>query len=330
MQKHLVSILFATLIGLGAGCSRAPEATPPPTPTAMPETVLVKEDTSLPTPTPMAELPTVTSTPAQAVAPSPLEPPTPQALAMPDAASMPPFPSPYKADGTPITGTPVASNPLVICEPQGDVFACYDELLDMQFSYPAFMGPVEHTMLRQGGQGGFGYEYMFVDWENYAGGRSRDFAEGRGPRYTDQEGFNGRSAADICAEWVAAGCVELGPGAVLILMLPQADWLCSDAMMFTPVPHAILALDLPQHPLINGFGFSFSLLSKEAATTFQEQWYSGDNQCTPENKAALGSEMAQLNSNLQAGSAAQEIQSRYDAMIRIAESIQSPYFTAAP
>lgn len=328
MQKHLVSILFAALIGLSAGCSRAPEEAPSPSPTTAAEIVLVKEDAALSTP--MAELPTVTPTPAQEVAPSPLEPPTPPVAAMPQAATMPPFPSPYKADGTPITGTPVPATPLVICEPQEESFACYDELLDMTFSYPDFMGPIDHTMLRQGGQGGFGYEYMFVDWENYAGGRSRDFAEGRGPRYTDQEGFNGRSAADICAEWVAAGCVELGPGAVLIIMLPQADWLCSDAMMFTPVPHIILALDLPQHPLINGFGFSFSLLSKEGATAFQEEWYSGDKQCAPETKTALGTAMAQLSSDLQAGSATPEIQTRYDAMIRIAESIQSPYFTPAP
>jgi hypothetical protein len=214
--------------------------------------------------------------------------------------------------------------------PQEEVIACYDELLDMSFSYPTFMGQILYTMLRQGGYSGYGYEYIFDESESYAGGRSSDFSEGRGPRYTDQGGFGGQDVANLCAGWVASICQELGPAALLIVMLPQAEWLCSDAMMFAPIPHGILVLDLPQHPLIHGFSFSFELMSAEAKVAFQDEWYMHDKSCEPETKAELSAAMEQLRQDLQAGTAAAEIQQRYNAMIQIAESIQSPFIATNP
>jgi hypothetical protein len=200
----------------------------------------------------------------------------------------------------------------------------------MNFSYPAFMGQLLYTMLRKGGYAGYAYEYAFEDSESDAGGRSSDFSEGRGPMFTDHGGFGGRAAADICAGWVAAMCQELGPGALLIVILPQAEWLCSDAMMFMDIPRGILVLDLPQHPLINGFSFSFPILSAEAEATFRDTWYSDEKVCDPETKVELGAYVEQLRQDLEAGTAATEIQQRYDAMIQIAETIQSPFVATNP
>lgn len=239
------------------------------------------------------------------------------------------YPVRYTRDGIPVEGTPIPAAPQVNCLPQGEVVTCNDELLEMTFSYPAFMGNVLFTFLRQGGYSGYVYAYAFEDYEVDVAGRSRDFSEGRGPMYTDEKGFNGRSPEEICAGWRAAMCQELGPGALLMVLLPQAEWLCSDAMLFHPIPRGILVLDLPQHPLINGFSFSFELMSAEAKAAFRDEWYN-DEQCEPETEVELRTAMEQLQQDLQAGTAAAEIQQRYDAMIQIAESIQSPFIAANP
>jgi hypothetical protein len=249
-------------------------------------------------------------------------------LAIAEPTSLP-YPDRYTTDGTLISVTPVPAAPQLACMPQGEVIACNDELLDMIFSYPAFMGPILYTMLRKGGYSGYGYEYIFKERESYAGGRSSDFSIGRGPSYTDQGGFGGQDVANLCAGWVAAICQELGSSALLIVMLPQAEWLCSDAM-FVPIPRGILVLDLPQHPLIHGFSFSFELMSAEAAEAFREEWYMHGRDCKPETKAELGAAMEQLRQDLQVETAVAEIQQRYDAMIQIAESIQSPFIATNP
>jgi hypothetical protein len=318
LLRHIVNyLLLVFTIGLVVGWLQPTIPTPTPTPVVVP----AAPSSILPTPVQVAQHPTDAPTSAPPIAPSPLQ--TPEAI-------MPPFPSSYTSEGVPITGTPIPATPLVICTPQVELVDCYDELLDMSFSYPAFMGPVGHTMLRQGGYSGYGYEYTFEERESYAGGRSRDFSEGRGPRYTDQSGFNGQPAAASCPTWPGMTCSELSQSALLVVMLPQAEWLCSDAMMFTPIPRAILVLDLPEHPLINGFSFSFELMSAEATEAFREEWYMHGKDCEPETKAELSAAMEQLRQDLQAGTAAAEIQQRYDAMIQIAESVQSPFVAVSP
>lgn len=317
MRRILNYLLLAFTTGLIVGCNQPTRPTPTPTP----EVVLVAPKSVLPTPVQVAQPPTAAPTSAPVIAPSPLQ--TPEAVTLP-------FPSSYTSEDVPITGTPIPATPLVICTPRAELVDCYDELLDMSFSYPAFMGPVNHTMLRRGGYSGYAYEYMFEERESVAGGRSRDFGAGRGPMYTDQSGFNGQPAAASCPTWPGMSCRELSQSALLIVMLPHAEWLCSDAMMFTPIPRAILVLDLPEHPLINGFSFSFALLSTEAEAAFQEEWYSDGKNCAPETKVELGREMEQLQLDLQAGNAEAEIQMRYDAMIHLAESVRSPFVAVTP
>jgi len=252
-------------------------------------------------------------------------------------STLPPHPERYNSDdGSIIAVTPIPAAPQLTCNPQVRVIECYDDLLDMDFSYPAFMGQILYTSLRHMPSGyddqpkpaGYSYEYIFQDGENDAGGRSRDFIARRGPMYTDQSGIRWQDTTSQCEKWVAAICQELGPSALMIVMLPQAEWLCMEAMMFSPIPRGILVLDLPEHPLINGFSFSFELLSAEAKAEFQDQWY-GDRECAPETKEALGAAMEQLRQDLPAGTADPAIQKRYDAMIQIVESIQSPFIATS-
>jgi hypothetical protein len=300
LRRFLDCLLFAVFSIIVVGCNPSFEQPNPPVANALENTSVPRTSTqAIPTATIQQSalspigLPTVTSAPLVIAEPTSL-----------------PYPPRYTTDGTLISVTPVPAAPQLTCTPQGEVIACNDELLDMTFSYPAFMGPLLYTILQEGGYSGYAYEYIYKERESYAGGRSSDYSIGRGPRYTDQGGFGGQDVGNLCAAWVAAICQELGSSALLIVMLPQAERLCSDAMMFQPVPRGILVLDLPQHPLIHGFSFSFELMSAEAAEAFQEEWYMHGRACKPETKAELGAAMNQLQLDLQAGNAATEIQQR--------------------
>jgi hypothetical protein len=320
LRTAIFCLLTVLAITIG-GCSDSQEPTAP--------TTAVIENTSplaasvLPAPAPAAQQPS-----------SQVSPPIPA----PTAASVQvvvvqptslPEPIHFKPDGTvEILVTPVPATPLLTCMPQGDVVACQDELLDMTFRYPAFLGQILATRLRRGGYSGIFYEYEFENRANGAGGRSSDFGEGREGMYTDQVGFGGRTAADICTPWHAELCRELGPGAIMMVLLPRAEWLCAEMPLVPDTPRGILALDLPKHPLINGFAFSFPLLSPDAEAAFRDRWYSDGKACDPETKVELSAYVEQLRQDLESGQIAPELQQRYDAMIQLAASVQSPFFAA--
>ena len=311
---RLLPVCSATLLVLLlAGCAPGAQAMSRPTPT------------STPVFSPLAP-PSVAPAAAEATG-TPIPPPTPTSPAA--ALTALPYPQHFSLGGATATVTPVPAAPQVVCTDAGDTIACYDELLALEFRYPAFLGPLRYSSLRQGGYSGYAYEYEFADPEVDAGGRSSDHSEGRGLMYTDQWGFGARTAAEICAQWEAAFCVEPRPGAVLIGMLPKAERLCTDAMPYPDIPRGILALDLPLHPLLQGFAFSFPLLNAADAAEFRDDWYSDEIKCTPENKAALAAYVEQLARDLPAGAGPVEMQARYDALVALAASVQGKYFGAS-
>jgi hypothetical protein len=265
----------------------------------------------------------------QFVALSPILVPTATPVAVVVPTPTLPYPTLYDFNGAlRIEATPIPAAAQVVCVPQEEFIKCYDELLDMSFSYPAFIGQLRYTWLRKGHQAGYAYEYVFEESKSRAGGRSRDFAEGREAWLTDQMGFDGRGAAEICAAWLenglAAMCQVFGPGVLLMILLPQAEGICSNPM-FTEIPRGLLILDLPQHPLINGFAFTFELMPVEAAEDFRGEWYVDDKHCDPQTNVELGIYSDRLRQALESGSADTEIQQRYDAMIQVAMSIESPF-----
>ncbi len=270
---------------------------------------------------PPATVPTVT---VPTAAPSPPE------LSTVTQSPAIPAPTVTSADNLPAgDSTPIPEHPEVECTLQDDVIACYDTLLAMTFSYPAFMGEIQETVLRAGGYAGFSYEYM-LNGEGAMGGRSRDFSEGRGRMFTDQMGFDGRAATEICPDWQAATCVEINPSVVVMVMYPESRAFCTDSMFNASPPHAIVAVDLPGHPLIHGFGFAVSLASPAWSAAYYAEWRSDDRMCDPAVKADFDARMEQLRLDLEAGTAEADIQARYDAMLRLAASVQSPFMDAAP
>ena len=97
--------------------------------------------------------------------------------------------------------------------------------------------------------------------------------------------------------------------------------------MTTVTPQVIVVVDLPNHPMIHGFGFTAPLLPPE----MDEAWTAAPQApdfCTPDGQAAYDAQVEALRQDLPAGTADPQIQARYDAMMRLAESIEGPYVGA--
>lgn len=315
-----------TLIGLFAllmlaACGRSEQIDPTPTLTHTPTPVQQQA-------APPATATTTAVEPTEVPTEAPTEMPTAEPVAVPAETETPSEEAPTATtDNIESLWAVLPTEPPVECTDAGDVFHCHDVLLAMDYTYPVWMGLVQNTILREGGQAGYGYEYSFGDNQAGAGagGRSRDFAEGRGGMFTDQLGFGGQSAEEYCAQRSELGfCQVIDGSTVMLVMLPQAVQFCSDWMMISPTPRAIVITNLPNHPIINGFGFTALLLPPE----MDAEWAAAPQAaefCTPENQAAYDAQVDGLRQGLPAGTADPAIQARYDALIQLAESIESPY-----
>ena len=150
---------------------------------------------------------------------------------------------------------------------------------------------------------GFPTNTSFADGEPgvFAGGRSRDFSAGRGGMYTDQWGFGGKAEEEVCARSGAALCRPMQPGVVLMVLLPRAEHFCGEAMILTTTPRALVAVDLPRHPELHGFGFTASLLPPGGEAEVQAQLgfaEAAGPRCTPEQQAAFDQHMAEIRQGL--------------------------------
>ena len=106
-----------------------------------------------------------------------------------------------------ITLEPLIHEPVLIsrgilnCSPLGAFTKCMDDVLNIEFEYPTTWGEIE-AVLRTGGYSGYAYDYFFggktiAETEPLvAGGRSKDFSEGRGGMSTDFAGY-GESAMQV-------------------------------------------------------------------------------------------------------------------------------------
>ncbi len=237
--------------------------------------------------------------------------------------SVEPFVSPLP------TATTSTAPEFLTCAQDGDVTRCHDALLDLTFDYPDFMGSIVATELRPGGYAGTFYEYDITDREHGVGvgGRSRDFSEGRGGFPTDQTGFGGRTTRQICADGSAQICQVVRPGVAFTVWLPEAEWLCGGGIASSFTPRMLIRLNLPDHPLVHGFGFAAHLLPHDMDAAARAAW-EGDaieERCTVAGHAAFDAARAELQLALENGTADPVIQARYDGLKDLAHSIQGPY-----
>ena len=293
MRSYSIIGALALLLLLAGCASREPAtaARAAATPSAV-------SAASTPAPTPHS-IPTTTPRPT----------PTPTALARQEAAEI---------------ITPSAS---VRCEVDDAFLHCHDSLLDLSFAYPHFLGDITGTKLRPAwGAAGIYYEYELEHAHHYTsiGGRSRNFTEGREPSPTDLTGFDGRSTADICANRTSL-CEAIRPGVVFGIEFPTVPPHCNEFFYPWPSPHVLITLNLPDHPLVNGFGFSQAFFDGLESETKDEFWGDRSEQdCTPEGQAAFAARMADLRAALEAGTAEPAVQMRYAAFRDLAASIQGP------
>jgi hypothetical protein len=157
---------------------------------------------------------------------------------------------------------------------QLETFAkCWDETLSIEFDYPISWGEIE-ALLRPGGSTGFRYDYFFGGRTIgeaeplLAGGRSKDFTEGRGGMPTDFSGFT--SSVDRCTEVsdLYSICQIIKPDVIWMIRFPDSEDFCYfiDADVVSQIrwqPVVRIDVNLPRNPTIQGFVFEAPFLSDQ-------------------------------------------------------------------
>jgi hypothetical protein len=149
-----------------------------------------------------------------------------------------------------------------------------DETLGIEFEYPTSWGEIE-VDLRPGDYTGNAYDYFFGEKTMaqseplLAGGRSKDFTEGRGGMPTDFFGFDNTPSDMRCSQVSAFYpiCREVKPDVVWMIRFPDSEYFCFRVAMDAPKPTfnpvVRIEINLPQNPIIQGFVFEAPFLSEQ-------------------------------------------------------------------
>lgn len=162
---------------------------------------------------------------------------------------------------------------------------CVDEVLQVVFEYPAAWGAIT-AHLRKSAMTGYAYDYTLngksiSDSAPFmAGGRSKDFTEGRGGMPTDFAGY-GQGGLQVPAgcdsDWHKsfALCKAVGPNVAWMIDLPSAASLCANAggPGFSLTPIFRIEINLPKNPSINGFVFQAPFISAQFADRLKSDLY---------------------------------------------------------
>ncbi len=213
------------------------------------------------------------------------------------------------------------------CAPSGAFTKCADNVLAMDFEYPAAWGEID-AVLRQGDTG-HAYDYSFSargQWTMLeAGGRSHDFSEGRGAFITDFMGFGARLPQEVCARFGAAICNPVQPGVILMMAFPKAGFLCNPGPGLFYFPVAIVAVNLPRNPQINGFVFASNFLSSQSESGLMgilDVSDMGAQKCDDASQQQFDARVKEIVANIEAGTVDSETSENIAALMRLAESIR--------
>ena len=145
---------------------------------------------------------------------------------------------------------------------------CRDPFLDIDFAYPSLWGEILQADLRP--EAGAVYTYE-IQGSLSGEGRSGSFVPPLGSGLTAFPGFISELLPERCQQFSPAQiCQEIQPQVVLVLVFPRAREICDPAPGDLSSPLAILALNLPDHPSINGFVFYRGFLSSFQEARFAE------------------------------------------------------------
>ena len=211
------------------------------------------------------------------------------------------------------------------CISIGDYAQCADSTLGLEFEYPTQWGNIEATLRR--GQTGLEYLYRFAnpapEFTGYigAGGISRDFTQGRGGTYTDFAGFGGQSGCDYY-DWGKV-CEEISQAVVLVLFFPIANHICDPGPTVMYSPLALIAVDLPENPTVQGFVFTAPFLSAEQESALHALLGIGDSlKCDQESKQQFDARVAELVDGARNGTLDSETLENLAQIEHLARSIQ--------
>ena len=169
------------------------------------------------------------------------------------------------------------------CLPVGVFSRCVDEVLNIEFEYPSSWGEIEAVLMRTGGYAGYAYDYHFGGKTHaeteplVAGGRSLDFAEGRGGMPTDFGGYGHiyaqfkKSACD--SRWNDSNpvCREVTGDTAWMIRFPNATVMCEgDVGSWTTMPVFRIEVNLLENPTIDGFVFEAPFFSEQFADQVRE------------------------------------------------------------
>jgi hypothetical protein len=279
-------------------------------------------------------------------APAPIN--TPTAIPAASATGVPTAAAPRAATATPAPPTaipaPTATPAIAVtpvdarlgCARDGATYFCRDQALGLSFRYPAAWGRIGRTNLRASAQSGRAYDLVFdrppVPPLPVAGGRSRDFAEGRGGMLTDFGGYDKSApgslmglAKDGKCDPAFAACERIQSNVVLALLYVPGSIRCEGGPILVSDPVALVAIDLPNNPNVNGFVFATPFLSGSALarlnTTIGVTAQGDSTRCGPADVAAYDATLKDLLMGIQTGRADTETLANVSALRALAQSI---------
>jgi hypothetical protein len=205
----------------------------------------------------------------------------------------------------------------------------------IEFEYPAIWGEIE-AILRTGDTG-FAYDYTISALSPeqapliLAGGRSRDFTEGRGGMITDFMGFGDGLSQNRCASArdLIPICEEIQPNVVLLMDFPKAKHICdpTPGVLYSPI--AIIEINLPDNAWINGFRFVSPFLSELLAGDLRADMRdvlgftpdSGSTRCDSASQTEFDSRVRGLIEGIEAKSVDSGTNENINTFRHIAESV---------
>jgi hypothetical protein len=237
----------------------------------------------------------------------------------------------------PLAPTITTSNSIPDCVPGRIYTHCRDVVLAIDFDYPFEWGTIS-AGYTNGGYAGYAYEYHFSVnsiSDHQAGGRSRDYSEGRGAVVTDFRGYDSGPAAldSLCKSYNALLCRYAQPGVSLVLpvqlsggMFPSTAYYCDMAQQMVYSPAAMVAINLPRNAQINGFVFVSRILSDQAwlelAGTLGITDTTQDIECqSAAVRAQYNARLKSLLAKMQAGTADAGTQLKFNQLMHLAQSI---------
>jgi hypothetical protein len=246
-----------------------------------------------------------------------------------------PTPTPH-----PLHQPELISSEKLECSSLGAFTKCIDDVLAIEFEYPTAWGEIE-AELRTGGYSGYAYDYYFggktiAESEPLvAGGRSKDFSEGRGGVSTDFAGYGDKGlqfkkgACDSNWKDSFPICQTVTNDVAWMIQFPNARYICNSAPGFYTKPVFRIEINLPNNPTINGFIFEAPSFSEQFSNEVKNDLYPllglgldmVPTKCSEADQKAFDAKLKILLENISTKAIDGETQRKLDELMHLVNSI---------